>query len=74
MGSQRKLAQMISRAGGTVQSTVTDRTTVLVRAGSMANTVGVGEGSKLFEVRERKRRGERIHVISEERLDALLER
>lgn len=74
MGSQRKLAQMISRAGGTVQSTVTDKTTVLVRAGNMANTVGVGEGSKLFEVRERKRRGERIHVISEERLGALLER
>ncbi|MEE3851817.1 protein kinase [Gordonia sp. LSe1-13] len=72
IGTQRELSKAIAKAGGVVQSSITDDTTVLVRAPQIANTVGIAEGSKLYEVRERKRRGERIHVISEDRLQKLL--
>ncbi|MGW0039275.1 protein kinase domain-containing protein [Gordonia sp. NPDC003376] len=72
-GTQRELHHLIEGAGGTMGSTVTDETTVLVRgAAPDGATGGVGEGRILFAVHERKRRGQQIHVIDETRLCKLV--
>ncbi|MGC5246388.1 protein kinase domain-containing protein [Gordonia sp. DT219] len=71
-GTQPELAQLIEDAGAVVQSTVGDDTTILVRAHDIEGAVGVHEGRKLFGARERKRRGQPIHVIDEDRLCRLM--
>ncbi|MGV9827770.1 BRCT domain-containing protein [Gordonia sp. NPDC003429] len=72
IGTQDELRDLIEDAGGVVQSAVSDDTSVLVRAHQIDNTVGGFEGRKLFSVRERKRRGQTIHVIDEHRLCRLV--
>lgn len=71
-GTQDELRDLIEDAGGVVQSAVSDDTSVLVRAHHIDSAVGGFEGRKLFSVRERKRRGQTIHVIDEHRLCRLV--
>lgn len=72
-GTQQEMSRLITEAGATIQAAVNNDTSVVVRAPQIANTVGNSEGRKLYAARERKRRGQRIHIITENRLRALLE-
>ncbi|MBY6540046.1 protein kinase [Rhodococcus sp. BP-349] len=53
----------LMRAGARVQETVTNETSLLIR-GTVRNVLGETEGRKLFAVRERRRTGQKIHIVS----------
>ncbi|OZE96552.1 protein kinase domain-containing protein [Rhodococcoides fascians] len=50
-------------AGAHVQEMVTDQTTLVVR-GPVRNGLSEHEGRKLFQVRERRRRGQKLRLVS----------
>lgn len=59
--------QLLSAAGAHVQGMVGDRTTLVVR-GTIRNALTENEGRKLFQVRERRRRGQKIRLVAVARL------
>lgn len=71
-GTQQQLTELIEDSGAVVQSMVGKDTTVLVRAHHSESTAGVHEGRKLLAARERKRCGQQIYVIDEDRLCRLV--
>ncbi|MBE7194635.1 MAG: protein kinase [Gordonia polyisoprenivorans] len=71
-GTQQELTTLIEESGAAVQSMVGDDTTVLVRTHQIDRGLGAHEGRKLFAARERKRRGQALHVIDEDRLCRLI--
>ncbi|MGU3292518.1 serine/threonine protein kinase [Williamsia sp. M5A3_1d] len=65
--TQPALSAQLRSKGVVVQDGVTAETTLLIR-GEVRNTLGADEGRKLFAVRERRRRLQRIHIVDEARI------
>lgn len=59
--------------GAHVQDMVTDQTTLVVR-GPVRNAMSEHEGRKLFQVREQRRRGQKIKIISGSQLLDVIDR
>ncbi|MDI6627150.1 MAG: protein kinase [Rhodococcus sp. (in: high G+C Gram-positive bacteria)] len=64
---------LLRTAGAYVQDMVNDQTTLIVR-GAVRNGLSEHEGRKLFQVRERRRRGQKVRIVSGIQLLELLVR
>ncbi len=74
-GVNRRVAMNRARAVGAVpQGRVADTTSIIVLGKVKAGGVGAPEGLKLFAVRERRRLGQDIRIISQGQFDRLVSR
>ncbi|RRQ27393.1 serine/threonine protein kinase [Rhodococcus sp. Eu-32] len=71
--NRTEAASMLRSAGAVVQEMVSDRTTLVVR-GTVRNGLSEHEGRKLFQVRERRRQGQTLKIISGSQLASMTER
>ncbi|NMN97860.1 protein kinase domain-containing protein [Antrihabitans stalactiti] len=69
--TREQATRLVTQAGAQVQSSVGDTTTLLVR-GPVRNALSEFEGRKLFAVRERRRLGQPIRIITGRQLERLV--